>query len=65
MSETEKRFKKAVDFIQGLPKEASSGSYESPAQEKLQLYGLFKQSTDGKCNQKKPSMINVVAKAKW
>lgn len=32
---------------------------------KLQIYGLFKQSTVGKCNTKKPGMTDFVGKAKW
>jgi len=32
---------------------------------KLQIYALFKQATTGKCNAKKPSALNFVAKAKW
>ncbi|XP_022340974.1 enoyl-CoA delta isomerase 2-like isoform X2 [Crassostrea virginica] len=32
---------------------------------KLKIYGLFKQATVGKCNTKKPGMIDFVGKAKW
>lgn len=32
---------------------------------KLEIYGLFKQSTIGKCNAKKPGMTDFVGKAKW
>lgn len=32
---------------------------------KLQIYGLYKQSTIGDCNTPKPSMIEFVNKAKW
>ncbi|XP_013104670.2 acyl-CoA-binding domain-containing protein 6 [Stomoxys calcitrans] len=31
----------------------------------LQLYGLFKQATVGKCNTSKPSMFAMQARAKW
>jgi len=32
---------------------------------KLQIYALFKQSTIGKCNAKKPGMTDFVGRAKW
>eukprot|EP01114_Cavostelium_apophysatum_P014340 TRINITY_DN3692_c0_g1_i1.p1 TRINITY_DN3692_c0_g1~~TRINITY_DN3692_c0_g1_i1.p1 ORF type:complete len:121 (+),score=20.91 TRINITY_DN3692_c0_g1_i1:113-475(+) len=56
------KFKRAVEFIQNLPQD---GPYQPSAQEKLDFYGLFKQATDGPNTTKKPSMLNVVAKAKW
>uniref|UniRef100_A0A1L8EDM0 Acyl-CoA-binding domain-containing protein 6 n=1 Tax=Haematobia irritans TaxID=7368 RepID=A0A1L8EDM0_HAEIR len=31
----------------------------------LQLYGLFKQATVGKCNTSKPGLFNMQARAKW
>lgn len=33
--------------------------------QKLLLYGLFKQATVGKCTQPKPSALDIVAKSKW
>ncbi|XP_061198324.1 enoyl-CoA delta isomerase 2-like isoform X2 [Saccostrea echinata] len=32
---------------------------------KLRIYALFKQATTGKCNTKKPGMMDFVGKAKW
>lgn len=32
---------------------------------KLKIYALFKQATVGKCNTKKPGMMDFVGKAKW
>lgn len=32
---------------------------------KLKLYALFKQATTGKCNTKKPGMLDFVGQAKW
>ncbi|XP_048755262.1 enoyl-CoA delta isomerase 2-like [Ostrea edulis] len=32
---------------------------------KLKIYALFKQATVGKCNAKKPGMMDFVGKAKW
>lgn len=34
-------------------------------EQKLKLYALFKQGTNGPCNIEKPSVFNVVDKAKW
>ena len=31
----------------------------------LKFYGYYKQSTQGKCNQPKPSFWDVIGKAKW
>ena len=33
--------------------------------DKLTLYSLFKQATEGNCTTPEPSFLNVVAKAKW
>lgn len=39
---------------------------EDPGNEtKLKIYALFKQATQGKCNAPKPSMMDLVGKAKW
>ncbi|XP_041376309.1 enoyl-CoA delta isomerase 2-like [Gigantopelta aegis] len=39
---------------------------EDPGNEvKLQMYGLFKQATVGKCNTPKPGMMDMVGKVKW
>lgn len=76
-AELERRFKSAVDFIQNLPQDGphqAAGSCKRilreetltfSANEKLEFYGLFKQATQGPNETKKPSMLNVVAKAKW
>jgi len=61
-SPLEKRFQRAVEYIQNLPQD---GPYVASAQEKLEFYALFKQSTEGPNTTKKPSMLNVVSKAKW
>ena len=34
-------------------------------QDKLSLYGFYKQATSGKCNISKPQGINMVQQAKW
>jgi diazepam-binding inhibitor (GABA receptor modulating acyl-CoA-binding protein) len=62
MSDLQKRFKRAVEYIQKLPSDAP---YQSSNAEKLDFYALFKQATDGPNNTKAPSRLNVVAKMKW
>jgi len=62
MSEEDTRFKKAVKFIQNLPQD---GPEQPTQQQKLDFYALFKQATEGRNTAKKPSMINLVGKAKW
>jgi acyl-CoA-binding protein len=32
---------------------------------KLKFYGLYKQATDGPCNEKEPSRLQVVKRMKW
>lgn len=62
MSDLEKNFKLAVKYIQNLPKDAP---YKASQNELLEFYALFKQSTEGQNKTKKPSRLNIVAKAKW
>ncbi|XP_055371196.1 acyl-CoA-binding domain-containing protein 6-like [Condylostylus longicornis] len=52
------KFNKAADFIQ---KQHSNLEQDIL----LQLYGLYKQVTSGKCDSPKPSIFNFQAKAKW
>ena len=52
-------FPAAVAYVQNAPKDSSLSNAD-----KLLFYGLYKQSTAGKCNTKKPSRLNVVAYAK-
>lgn len=33
--------------------------------QQLQLYGLYKQSTEGQCNTKRPGVFDLVGAAKW
>ena len=60
--ELQEKFDLAVAYIQGLP---PSGPYNPSNDEKLQFYSLYKQSTEGPCKQKKPSLFDVVGKMKW
>ena len=41
------------------------GPYQPSHEVMLKFYGYYKQATQGKCNQPKPSFWDVVGKAKW
>lgn len=56
------QFKAACDAIQNLPK---NGPYQPSNEILLKFYGYFKQATEGKCKKSRPSMFNVVERAKW
>ena len=43
----------------------SESSKNVPDQDKLIIYGLYKQATIGDCNTSKPGMLDFVAKSKW
>ncbi|KAI8043705.1 acyl-CoA-binding domain-containing protein 5 [Drosophila gunungcola] len=58
----EERFQAAVNVIKGLPK---NGPYQPSTSMMLKFYGLFKQATEGGCDQKKPGFWDIVGKAKW
>ncbi|EDV30701.1 uncharacterized protein Dana_GF14989 [Drosophila ananassae] len=58
----EQRFQAAVNVIKGLPK---NGPYQPSTSMMLKFYGLFKQATEGACDQKKPGFWDVVGRAKW
>lgn len=58
-SETlEKEFQTAVASLQKV-----NGDVDN--EQKLKLYALYKQATNGPCAGEKPSMFNAVEKAKW
>lgn len=54
----EKDFQSAVANLQKV-----NGDVEN--EQKLKLYALYKQATNGPCSGEKPSMFNAVEKAKW
>ncbi|EDW77932.1 uncharacterized protein Dwil_GK24284 [Drosophila willistoni] len=62
MAAIEERFQAAVNVIKGLPK---NGPYQPSTGMMLKFYGLFKQATEGACEQKKPGFWDIVGKAKW
>ena len=56
--------KETYDFAVSQINSGLNG-YKFSNDEKLNLYGYYKQATLGKCNTPKPSMFNLVDKAKW
>jgi len=59
MAAIEERFQAAVNVIKGLPK---NGPYQPSTSMMLKFYGLFKQATEGGCDQKKPGFWDIVGK---
>lgn len=57
-SQLEKEFADAAKYLQTIVSTVDQTSL-------LQLYGLYKQATVGKCNTAKPGMFALQAKAKW
>ncbi|XP_065358414.1 acyl-CoA-binding domain-containing protein 5 [Calliphora vicina] len=62
MASAQERFQAAVNVIKGLPK---NGPYQPSNGMMLKFYGLYKQATEGACDQRKPAFWDVVNKAKW
>ena len=48
-----------------LPDSARPGQKELTNEQKLEFYGLFKQSTEGENKTKQPSRLKVVERMKW
>ncbi|CAO1625825.1 unnamed protein product [Parajaminaea phylloscopi] len=55
-------FDRTVDIVQSLPK---SGPIQTSYEEKLALYSLYKQATDGDVASKRPGMLDMLGRAKW
>lgn len=56
------RFCRALAVVRALP---DRGALQPTANEKLNLYGLYKQATEGDCNTPRPSTHQMVQYAKW
>ncbi|KAK9897004.1 ACBP-domain-containing protein [Cystobasidium minutum MCA 4210] len=56
------RFHRAVDIIQSLPK---SGPITTTYEEKLMLYSLYKQATEGPVKVPRPNLLDLLGRAKW
>jgi len=59
MSEVEIRFKKAVHYIRNAPAQESSN------EQKLKVYGLYKQAAIGDNTTAQPWSVQFEASAKW
>ena len=59
MSDLETRFKKAAEFVRNSPPSDSSND------EKLAVYALYKQATDGDVQGSQPWAVQPEARAKW
>ena len=60
MSDLKKLFEETVDFVQN-----GDNPVEASNEQKLKLYSLFKQATEGDVSGKKPGMMDFVARAKY
>ena len=58
MDKLDTYFSESVEEVKKLKRTPSDD-------EKLKLYGLFKQANIGDCNRDEPSMFNIQEKAKW
>ncbi|ORZ00181.1 acyl-CoA-binding protein [Syncephalastrum racemosum] len=62
------RFCRALDIVRSFPLDSRDGGtqlLEPSAADKLSLYALYKQATQGNCNTPRPSSRQVVEYAKW
>ncbi|KAG8729369.1 hypothetical protein FRC12_021027 [Ceratobasidium sp. 428] len=59
---SEAKFNKAVEIVQGLPKD---GPVQTSQEDKLKFYSFYKQGTVGDVNTSRPGMMDFVGKAKW
>lgn len=55
-------FDLAVRIVQALP---DSGAIQSSYEDKLLLYGLYKQATEGDVRSSRPGFLDVLGRAKW
>ncbi len=58
MSDLQKAFEDAVDYVKNSEGNASN-------EEKLAMYALFKQATEGDVSGKRPGMLDMVGRAKY
>ncbi|KAI0698627.1 acyl CoA binding protein-domain-containing protein [Cytidiella melzeri] len=56
------QFDRAVEIIQGLPK---TGPIQTGYEEKLTMYSLYKQATVGNVQGSRPSVWDMLGRAKW
>lgn len=58
MSQMKAKFEAAVEAVKGLAKDPGNDA-------KLQLYALFKQSTDGDVQGRRPGFTDMIGRAKY
>ncbi|KAH9938506.1 uncharacterized protein B0H18DRAFT_17581 [Fomitopsis serialis] len=56
------QFDRAVEIVQGLPK---NGPIQTGYEEKLTMYSLYKQATVGNVQSPRPSVWDMLGRAKW
>ncbi|KAM0789113.1 hypothetical protein ACM66B_003168 [Microbotryomycetes sp. NB124-2] len=56
------RFDRAVDIVQSLPR---SGPIQTNYEDKLMLYSMYKQATEGDIQSSRPGLLDVLGRAKW
>ncbi|ORY24296.1 acyl CoA binding protein-domain-containing protein [Naematelia encephala] len=56
------QFHRAVDIVQSLPK---AGPVQTSYEDKLRLYALYKQATEGDISITRPGLLDMLGRAKW
>ncbi|EUC57723.1 ACBP acyl-CoA-binding protein [Rhizoctonia solani AG-3 Rhs1AP] len=56
------QFNRAVEIVQGLPK---TGPIQTGYEEKLAMYSLYKQATQGNVKTSRPGVWDMLGRAKW
>ncbi|KAI9312357.1 acyl CoA binding protein-domain-containing protein [Dichotomocladium elegans] len=56
------RYNKALEIVQHLP---ANSTFQPTRDEKLELYGYYKQATYGNVDAARPGLFDVVGRAKW
>ncbi|KAI9334851.1 acyl CoA binding protein-domain-containing protein [Pilaira anomala] len=56
------RYNKALHIVQNLP---ASSNFQPTKSQKLELYSLYKQVSQGDINTQRPGLFDVVGRAKW
>jgi len=66
MDLSDEELKKTFDMVVGNLKSLPTEGFIAPSNEqKLQVYSLFKQATEGDCKGSAPSIFSPIARAKW
>jgi len=60
MSDLKQTFEETVDYVQN-----AEGDVQLSNEQKLQMYALYKQATEGDVSGKKPGMMDFVGRAKY